>query len=242
MPMIAPSYASGPFELRNREHIVFRYRTDPEAIARALPEPLIPNEKDEVFIMFSQTEGAGLGQYHKCDMYIPAYYKGEYVHYGVQSYVDSSATRTAGREVYGLPSKIGFPTIEVKKDTIITKLKYGEEEIAMGTMTYHHKSLAQSDAKSFLKVPLVNLKLIPSAKQGEVDVAKLTQYHYEDVQIKSAHVGPSRIELTPHVNAPLADLPVLEILEGIMIVADVNMSKATPLYDYKTQKSYHVHH
>ena len=233
LPIIAPSYSCGPFELKKRDHVIFRYRTDPKALARALPEPLIPNENNEIFILFTNVEGDGLGCYNKCDMYIPCYFQGKYVHFGVQTYIDSSATRTFGREIFGLPCKIGQPMIAVRKDTIVSKLIYGEEEVIMGTMTYHHKTWSAEEAIEFLKVPLVNIKFIPGAEQDKVDIARLTMYHNEEIIIHSAYRGHASIELTPHVNAPMADLPVKDILEGFTINADMKMSVAKVIHDYK---------
>jgi len=238
MPLVAPSYSGTPFELKNREHLIFRYRSDPEAIARALPEPLIPNEKDEVLLIFTKTEGSGIGKYGKCDMFIPAYYHGKYVFYGVQGYVDASASRTAGREVYGLPLKVGQPNFKVEKDTLVANLRYSDQEIVMGTMTYHYSQLNSITAKQFLKTPQINLKFIPGVQQGKIDVAGLTMFHYEDVVIKEAYKGPANLHIVPHVNAPICDLPIIEMLEGNVILADVTMSEAKLVHDYILDKSH----
>ena len=42
MPVSAPAYPLGPFIFRAREYLVITYETGPEAIRRALPEPLEP--------------------------------------------------------------------------------------------------------------------------------------------------------------------------------------------------------
>ena len=44
--------------------------------------------------------------------------------------------------------------------------------------------------------------------------------------------GPARLDLVPHVNCPLADLPVRHILSGENIKADVTRGTGAVLKDY----------
>ena len=40
MPLTNPSFPPGPYRFFNREFFVITYRTDPEALAAVVPEPL----------------------------------------------------------------------------------------------------------------------------------------------------------------------------------------------------------
>ena len=40
MPLTNPSFPPGPYRFFNREYFVISYRTDPEALAAIVPEPL----------------------------------------------------------------------------------------------------------------------------------------------------------------------------------------------------------
>ena len=40
MPLTNPSFPPGPYRFFNREYFVITYRTDPEALAALVPEPL----------------------------------------------------------------------------------------------------------------------------------------------------------------------------------------------------------
>ena len=40
MPLTNPSFPPGPYRFFNREYFVITYRTDPEALAAVVPEPL----------------------------------------------------------------------------------------------------------------------------------------------------------------------------------------------------------
>ena len=45
--------------------------------------------------------------------------------------------------------------------------------------------------------------------------------------------GPASLELAPHALAPVADLPVLEIVEARHIVADLTLGLGEVVYDYR---------
>ena len=40
MPMANPAYPKGPYRFFNREFLIITYRTDPDKLRAAIPEPL----------------------------------------------------------------------------------------------------------------------------------------------------------------------------------------------------------
>lgn len=54
--------------------------------------------------------------------------------------------------------------------------------------------------------------------------------------IKGAWQGPARLHLVPHVNAPVADLPVKKIIKGEHFIADITLPYGRVLYDYLKDK------
>ncbi|EAR86346.1 acetoacetate decarboxylase, putative (macronuclear) [Tetrahymena thermophila SB210] len=238
MPLIAPSFSKGPLIMDDREYLIFQYESTPEAIARALPEPLIPYDHNYVYLYFINASGSGLGEFHKLDMYVPCYLGNELVMFGVQSYLNSSASRTAGREVFGQPQKFGDAEITVCRDTLKATLKYSDETIAFATMSYKFNKLDPHKAREMLEIPMVNLKFIPSAVEGKVDIAQLTKMEYSDIHVTASYHSPCQVSLVHHVNAPLKDLPVVKTLDGYHIKADTIIKKATVAYDYLLDKSF----
>ncbi len=47
--------------------------------------------------------------------------------------------------------------------------------------------------------------------------------------------GPATLELRPHVLAPLAALPVREVVSAMYIIADLSLGDAEVAYDYLAQ-------
>jgi acetoacetate decarboxylase len=44
--------------------------------------------------------------------------------------------------------------------------------------------------------------------------------------------GPAALDLHPHALAPVAELPVFEVLSGIHIVTDLTLGLGKVVYDY----------
>lgn len=77
----------------------------------------------------------------------------------------------------------------------------------------------------------VNLKLIPHV-DGTLAIAQLVAYNLTDIKVKGAWSGPARLHLIPHVNAPVADLPVRKVLGGTHFIADLTLPYGRVLHDY----------
>lgn len=77
----------------------------------------------------------------------------------------------------------------------------------------------------------VNLKLIPNP-DGSLAIAQLVAFNMTDIHAKGAWSGPARLHLVPHVNAPVADLPVRKIVDGSHFIADLTLPYGRVIYDY----------
>jgi acetoacetate decarboxylase len=148
-------------------------------------------------------------------------------------YLDDDPPIVAGREIWGFPKKYAHPKLEVATDTLTGTLHYAGQMVAMGTMAYKHESLARDPAKTMaaLTKMQVNLKLIPDV-DGTPKIAQLVRYALTDITVKGSWVGPARLHLVPHVNAPVADLPIRRIVGGRHFVADLTLPFGSVLHDY----------
>lgn len=231
MPAICPSYPAAPSHMSNREYMIISYKTDPEAVRRWVPELLQPD--DNIHLSWVKTESSGYGVYQKMTASVGCKYNGEDCTFPLMAIVNCSSAITAGREVHGQPQKFGFPSLTVDKDTLYGETKYGQQEVATGSMVYKHHRLDLSQAYKFFEKPEINLKVIPSVT-GAAEIAQLISLLPKDVKIKDAWRGPARLNIIPHVNAPLADLPVVEgTCEGhYIVVEDMVLPEGTLIHDY----------
>ena len=77
----------------------------------------------------------------------------------------------------------------------------------------------------------VNLKLIPGVDGGPA-IWQLVAYNLTDISIKGSWIGPGRLHLVPHVNAPVADLPVRRIVGAHHFLADLTLPYGRVINDY----------
>jgi acetoacetate decarboxylase len=173
-------------------------------------------------------------QFQESGVVIPCILNGEPVSYTAMMFLNDGPPIAAGREIWGFPKRWGEPRLFVEKDTLTGTLEYAGQRVALGTMGYKHRDKMQADpaerGKRLLRTQ-VNLKLIPCVT-GALRVAELVAYNLAEVTMKFHYAGPARLHLVPHVNAPVADLPVRNVIEGRHFKADLTLPYGCVLHDY----------
>ncbi|MDT7934715.1 MAG: acetoacetate decarboxylase [Sphingomonadaceae bacterium] len=233
MPLQSPTYPRGPYRFFNRQYMVHHYRTDPALIRQNLPEPLLP-EGDTVTVQWLDLpDGEGFGAYSAAAQTIPCTLNGHPCSFIVQMYVDNCPPLAGGREIWGYPMKYGIAKLCVNSDTLTGTLDYARENVAVGTMTYKHAAYGDGHeaAKAFFDRTQVTLKVIPGI-DGKPAIAQLVGVDMEQVKVEGAWTGRGRLELNPAVNAPLADLPVLEHRGALHMVTSMTLPYGRVLHDY----------
>jgi acetoacetate decarboxylase len=239
MPAAGPSYPAGPYRFIDREFLVITYETDPELIREQLPEPLEAIEQPLVhYEWIKMPDSSGFGSYTESGMVIPARLRGEEVNFVAQMYLDDDPPIAAGREIWGFPKKYAHPTLEIVKDTLTGTLSYAGQLVAMGTMGYKHESMAGNGerTRATLSKTQINLKLIPGVT-GHPEICQLVAINLTDIVVKGSWIGPGRLHLVPHVNAPVADLPVRRIVGAHHFLADLTLPYGRVVYDYNKQQA-----
>jgi acetoacetate decarboxylase len=177
----------------------------------------------------------GFGDYTETGIVIPCLYNGEAVNFTAQMYLDCEPPTAGGREIWGFPKKYANPRLAVVHDTLTGQLDYAGERVATGTMTYKHEDVIATHGEAAMLKKIqktqVNLKLIPHV-DGTLAIAQLVAYNQSDVVLKGAWSGAARLHLIPHVNAPVADLPVRKVLQGLHFIADITLPYGRVLHDY----------
>jgi acetoacetate decarboxylase len=63
-------------------------------------------------------------------------------------------------------------------------------------------------------------------------ILELVRSQITDMTITGAWTGPARLQLFEHALAPLADLPVREIVSTSHILVDLTLGRAECVFDY----------
>lgn len=233
MPLASPSFPRGPYRFVDREYFIVSYLTDAAAIRAALPEPLEPLEDPVVhYEWIRMPDSSGFGDYTETGVVIPCRFQGRHCSFTAQMYLNDEAPIAAGREIWGFPKKYAHPKFALKTDTVIGTLDYAGERVATGTMAYKHHQVSDMGAVlTAMTRTQINLKLIPHV-DGNPAICQLVGYELTDITLKGAWTSPARLHLVPHANAPVADLPVREVVSGTHYIADLTLPFGRVLHDY----------
>ena len=235
MPLTSPAFPMGPYRFVGREFLIITYRTDPELLRAVVPEPLEIGEPLVHYEFIRMRDSTGFGDYTESGQVIPVSYKGQKGGYTLAMYLDDHPPIAGGRELWGFPKKLASPKLEVHTDTLIGTLDYGPIRVATGTMGYKHHVLDHETELKRLQGPNFLLKIIPHV-DGTARICELVRYYLEDIKLGGAWSGPASLELAAHAMAPVAELPVLEIVEARHLIADLTLGLGEVVFDYLDQK------
>jgi acetoacetate decarboxylase len=233
MPLTSPAYPPGPYRFVNREYLIITYRTDPARLRAVVPEPLELDQREALvkYEFIRMPDSNGFGDYTESGQVIPVSFRGRRGGYTHCMFLNDEGPIAGGRELWGFPKKLAQPTLRTEIDTLVGTLDYGPLRVATGTMGYKHREADLAQVKASLAAPNFLLKIIPHV-DGTPRICELVEYHLEDVTVKGAWTGPAALLLSPHALAPVADLPVLEIVSAIHILADLTLGLGRVVHDY----------
>lgn len=231
MPLTNPSYPPGPYRFIDREFLVITYRTDLDALRAVVPEPLEVTEPIVKYEFIRMPDSTGFGDYTESGQVIPVAFRGQQGGYVHAMYLNDDAPIAGGREIWGFPKKLAEPSLRVEKDTLVGTLDYGPVRVATGTMGYKHRPLDPGAMKQSLEAPSFLLKIMPDV-DCKPRVCELVRYYLEDVTVKGAWAGPAGLELHAHALAPVAELPVREVVSAVHVLTDLTLGLGEVIYDY----------
>ena len=126
--------------------------------------------------------------------------------------------------------------LRVDKDVLVGTLDYGDIRVATGTMGYKHRSFDPAKALAAVTGANYLLKIIPHV-DCTPRVCELVRYRCQDVVIKGAWEGPAALQLFEHALAPVARLPVLEVVGAVHILTDLTLGLGEVVHDYLSERS-----
>eukprot|EP01083_Nonionella_stella_P030203 82863_1 len=240
---ISASYPSAPYVFHDREYLIIPYKTSQQSILNALPPPLQLRDPRDPYPTIlaewiSMPDSSGLGDYRESGVVIPCRFNNVDVNYICNMFLNNEPAIAAGREIWGYPKKYGNPKLYVDNDTLVGQCYYNHLLVSSGTLSYKFKSGNKSQIQNMLQnVPNITLKLIPSPT-ASFDVAQLVQVETTDVNVDEFYLGPGRIQIFEHINAPVGDFEVLQQPHDhvcMHIKTGLTLNSGHVIYDYNKQ-------
>ena len=230
-PLGGAAYPSGPYHFLRREYLNITYRTDLDAMRAVVPEPLEVDEPLVRFEVITMPDSSGLGDYTESGQVLRVRHEGKAADYIHSMYLDNAPAIALGREGSAYPKKLGHPRLFTDSDTLVGTLDYGSLRVATATMGFKHAAMDPEEARAEIAMPTYMLKLMPGY-DGRPRIAELVRTQISDLTIRGAWVGPARLQLFEHALAPLADLPVREVVSASHILTDLTLPRAELVHDY----------
>jgi acetoacetate decarboxylase len=221
MPAASPSYPDGPYRFVDREYMVISYETDPEVIRAELPEPLEPPEEPVVhYEWIKMPDSSGFGSHSPAWSFPPAF-AAESLR---RRCISTTIRRSPRAEIWGFPKN--------------TRIKARDREGHLRHAPLHaarrhgHDSQARSMAGGVddrgTDRTQVNLKLIPgSTASGDLPARAI------NLSRSRSRVWAAWRLRRPHVNAPVAALPVRRVVGARHFIADLTLPYGRVIYDYR---------
>jgi acetoacetate decarboxylase len=230
-PTTSPGYPPAKPRFTNREYLNIVYRTDRDVLREVLPEPLESDEPLVRFEVMKMGEATAFGPYVEAGQAIPARFGSEHGEYLHAMYLNNFPATAGGRELGAYPKVMGEPALFTDNAALVGTLDYGTQRVATATMGYKHHPLDLDEAREQITTPAYMLKIVPGYR-GEQRVCELVRSQITDITVKEAHTGPARLQMFEHVLAPLADLPVREVVSASHILTDLTLGRPEPIHDY----------
>jgi acetoacetate decarboxylase len=231
MPLTSPAFPPGPYRFVDREYLIITYRTSPEKLRALVPEPMKPAGDLVKYEFIRMPNSTGFGDYTESGQVIPVTLDGRPGNYTHCMFLNDEGPIAGGRELWGFPKKLAEPKLHVEVDTLVGTLDYGPVRVATGTMGFKHKAADLGVVRASMATANFLLKIIPHV-DGSARICEIVEYALEDVTVKGAWTGPAALELHAHALAPVAELPVLEVVSATHILADLTLGLGKVVHDY----------
>jgi len=231
MPLTAPAFPVGPYRFVDREYFIISYRTDLAKLTATVPEPLRSVGDIVSYEFIRMPNSTGFGDYTESGQVIPVTFNGVAGAYTHAMYLNDHPPIAGGRELWGFPKKLASPRLQTHIDTLVGELDYGPVRIATATMGYKHRALDLAAVAKGLSAPNYLLKIMPHV-DGTARICELVRYYLTDVVVKGAWTGPAALSLFPHALAPVAELPVREVVSARHILVDLTLGLGEVVFDY----------
>ena len=196
-----------------------------------MPEPLAITEPVVNYEFIRMPDSTGFGDYTESGQVIPVSLSGRRpAASSHHMFLNDHPPIAGGRELWGFPKKLAEPELAVETDTLVGTLDYGSVRFAPAHGLQAPRARhAAVEASSLRPISCSRSSRMSTARRAS---ASWCDFHLEDITVKGAWTGPAALDLYSHALAPVAELPVLQVLSAMHLVADLTLGLGTVVHDY----------
>ena len=240
MPSLFPLYSAPPVQFRDNRIIAITFKTTPEVVRELVPEPLLPNPANLMFVYIGslnfENPPVGRFNYLEAGIGVPVIFSNTKApgYYAVCLYLNKALPIVAGREIYGWPKKDAEITFTEKEGEISARVeRFGTVLLSMSGKRQKNVEPGRNQRQ----MPWFVQKIIPSArKNAPPDVWQLVSSTNVDNITKELWNCTAMLELQTGPQDPLGNIKVLEIVSAQFSVGDFAMDYGQIIHDYLLKK------
>jgi len=218
MPGFAPLYPEGPYEYDGFTALVSEYPVERARLEQLVPDPLSVRRAAMSVGVYDYGVVNGFGSYDELLTSVPVTYEGRPLSYAPYLLLDGDAPMAGGREVWGIPKKLGEVSLDTDGALVTATAARGGSTLLEATLDTHEP--ATDPPLSADRSESVYRKTIPAASAGAAPVVdRLVVAETRDVTVERALTGPGTLDLSSSAADPLGRFapdgdPTAYLLEG----------------------------
>ncbi|MFB6170121.1 MAG: acetoacetate decarboxylase family protein [Haloarculaceae archaeon] len=203
MPRFAPLYPEGPYEYDGFTALLFDYPVERSHLERYVPAPLEVRAASMVLGFYDYGVVNGFGSYDELVTGVPVTCEGRNLLYSPYLLLDGDAPMAGGREIWGIPKKLGEVTIDAGGAVATASAARGGATLVEATLDAREP--AEGHPLSRPRFESVYRKTVPAAEKGAAPVVdRLVVAETSDVQAERALTGPGTVEFGASAADPLS--------------------------------------
>jgi acetoacetate decarboxylase len=203
MPGFAPLYPEGPYEYDDLTAIVFSYPVERRRLEGIVPEPLAVREASVNLSFYDYGVVNGFGSYDELAISVPVTHEGRDLSYAPYLLLDGDAPMAGGREIWGIPKKLGDVTVDPEGAVVTASAARGGTTLVEATL----EASEPADEGVFERPIQHNVyrKTIPAAENGAAPVVdRLVLAEVADMTASRVLQGAGTVDFQPSAADPLA--------------------------------------
>lgn len=216
MPAAAPLYPPGPYAYDDCTSLLLSYPVDGERLASLVPDPL--SVRRDVLTVGIHDFGvvSGFGAYHELTVAVPVAYADRPLSYSLYLLLDGDAPTAGGREVWGVPKKMGAVSLDLDGAVVTARAARGGVTLCEATFEARHP--ATDHPRTGDRFETVYRKTIPAASAGSDPVVdRLVIAETRDVHAERALAGPATLSFSSSAADPLGQFEPDGAVSGFLI-------------------------
>ena len=220
MPVDAPAYGKKPYHFKRARMLRFDYETDPDKAAQLIPKQLSLPDPATGFLLINEYPWSTFGPYKEAILGVNVLYGSQGFHYLSHLMLDSSCPILGGREIYGVPKKMGVVELIQHEDVMAGYVERPRGiRICSGVLRPEQPLDPLPDGTALNGC---TLRVIPSPeKDKDHSLVELIQ---EDLILSSVEIwsGPGNCQFTgASVLDPWHNVPVKKMISATYLVCDL---------------------